>query len=116
MRKLLPQLLAADALKEGEVGVALEVTDKDSNYPDLALLTGEGIKTVKPKDQVVTINGTVTKKIGKRTYTAAIYRPTGLYAAPGEIITITIPTTLVGNIWVSIGQDNEVKLWFDPMT
>ena len=82
---MLPQLLAADALKEGEVGVALEVTDKDSYYPDLALLTGEGIKTVKPKDQVVTINGTVTKKIGKRTYTAAIYRPTGLYAAPGRV-------------------------------
>jgi len=116
VRKLLPQLLAADALKKGEVGIANEVTDKDYKYSDLALRTGEGVKTLKPKDQVVTINGTVTKKIGKRTYTAAVYRPTGLYAAPGDIITITIPTSLVGKIGVTIGQDDAVKLWFNPLT
>merc|ERR1712179_67566 len=116
VRKLLPQLLAADALKKGEVGIANEVTDKDYKYSDLALRTGEGVKTLKPKDQVVTITGTVTKKIGKRTYTAAVYRPTGLYAAPGDIITITIPTSLVGKIGVTIGQDDTVKLWFNLLT
>ena len=116
VRKLLPQLLGADSLSKEEVGIALEVTDKDSNYEPLALLSGQGVETLKPKDQVVTINGTVTKKIGKRSYTAAIYRPTGLYAAPGDIITITIPTTLVGKIGVTIGQDNEVKMSFDHLT
>ena len=116
VKKMLSRLLELDLLKTGEVGIALKVTEKNSDYPPLALLTGEGVETIKPEDQVVTINGTVTKKIGKRSYTAARVRPTGLYAPPGDIISISIPTTLVGKIGVSIGQDEIVKVWFNPLT
>merc|ERR1719186_141778 len=111
---LLPELLDEDAINPGEVGIALEVTGDRSRYP-LALLTGKGDITLKPKDQVVSINGTVTKKIGKRSYSHAKFRPTGLYAAPGDIITISIPSKLVGKIGVSIGQDTSVKMWFKPL-
>merc|ERR1719186_1712489 len=111
---LLPELLDEDAINPGEVGIALEVTGDRSRYP-LALLTGKDVITLKPKDQVVSINGTVTKNIGKRSYSHAKYRPTGLYAPPGEIITISIPSKLVGKIGVSIGQDTPVKMWFKPL-
>merc|ERR1719186_1246475 len=120
VKNLLPELMHEDALEPGEVGIALEATFKnfwgqDSKYTPLALLTGKDDITLKRKDQVVSINGTVTKKIGKRSYSSAVYRPTGLYAAPGEIITISIPSKLVGKIGVSIGQDDLVKMWFKPL-
>merc|ERR1719186_1352983 len=120
VKNLLPELMHEDALEPGEVGIALEATFKnfwgqDSKYTPLALLTGKDVITLKRKDQVVSINGTVTKKIGKRSYSSAVYRPTGLYAAPGEIITISIPSKLVGKIGVSIGQDDLVKMWFKPL-
>jgi len=115
VRKLLPELLSENQLAPGEIGIAKQVTDPKSRYPPLALLKGDGIVEERPKNKVVSINGTVIKRIKKRDFTAARYRPTGLYAPPGDIITITIPDDLVGKIGVNVGQDNENKIEFHPL-
>merc|ERR1711909_210340 len=112
VKKLLPQLLWADLLDEGEVGVALA---RQSVYPALDFRREEGVFDLHPKNQVVTINGTVTKKIGKRSYTAAKFRQTGLYAAPGDIVTITIPPQLIGKISAHIGQDDKAAIKFETL-
>merc|ERR1712179_614860 len=112
VKKLLPQLLWADLLDEGEVGVALA---RQSVYPALDFRREEGVFDLRPKNQVVTINGTVTKKIGKRSYTAAKFRQTGLYAAPGDIVTITIPPQPIGKISAHIGQDDKAAIKFETL-
>ena len=116
VRKLLPELLLEDQLAAGEIGIAKQVTDPKSEYPPLALLKGVRIVEERPKNKVVSINGTVIKKVKKRSFTAAKFRPTGLYAPPGDIITITIPDDLVHKIGVTVGQDNENKIWFNPLS
>ena len=110
-------MLEENELGPGEVGIAKQVTDPKSSktYPPLALLTGEDIVTVRPKDKVISVNGTVIKKVGKRSYSAAKFRPTGLYSPPGDLVTVTIPKNLVGKIGVTIGQDNENKIWFTKL-
>jgi len=112
----LPQLLAENLLAPGEVGIAKTVTDPKSDYGPLALLTGDDIVTLRPENKVLSINGTVTKKVGKRSYSGAKYRPTGLFAPPGDLITLTIPKKLVGKIGVRLGQDNDYKLRFNKLT
>jgi len=102
VEKLLPELLIHGNLTSQEVGIAKPVTDQ-SQYP-LALLEGDDINLVRVPSKVVRINGTWVDWIGKRNYAAGTYRPTGLFAAPGEIVTLTIPEDLVGKIRVYIGH------------
>jgi len=105
VRKMLPTLLAANALSSlEEVGIARVVTDQ-TKYP-LAPLTGDDVELVKSKSKVESINGTVTSFIGKKEFTWATTRATGFYAAPGEFVTVTIPEDLVDKISVEIGQDH----------
>jgi len=112
VKKRLPKLLWADLLDKEEVGVALA---RQSVYPALEFRRGEDLVDLYPKNKVVSINGTVTKKIGKRTYDGAKFRQTGLYAAPGEIVTITIPPQLIGKISAFIGQDEKVQIKFETL-
>ena len=84
-----------------EIGIAKRVADPQYS---LALLTGDDVNLVRVASKIVSINGTVIPKVGKRSYKRAKYRHTGLYVAPGEIATVTIPSDLVGKISMSIGH------------
>jgi len=107
VKRLLPLLLAANALSSpDEVGIA-KVVNGQTKYP-LALLTGNDVNLVKSKSKVESINGTVTTKIGKKNFEWYNKRATGFYAAPGELVTVTIPKDLVRKIGIEIGQD---KYW-----
>jgi len=115
VQELLPNLLMQDKLQAGEIGIAKLVTDPKSIYPALALLKGEDIVEKRTKNKVLSVNGTVVRMVKKRGYMNAKYRPTGLYAPPGDIITLTIPKDLVGKIDVFIGQDAVNKIKFEDL-
>jgi len=101
--KLLPELLVHGDLTSQEVGIANVVRDQSAKYP-LALLEGDNVNLVRVPSKVVQINGTVNEWVGKRNYAQGHYRPTGLFAAPGEFVTVTIPEDLVNKISVEIGH------------
>jgi len=103
VRRLLPDLLLGKVLSPEDIGIAKIVTDQ-TRYPH-ALLTGDEVNLVKSKSKSETINGTVNKWIGKRTYPFRALRVTGFYAAPGEIVTVTIPKDLIFKVSVEIGVD-----------
>jgi len=115
VQEMLPTLLMQDKLQAGEIGIAKLVTDPKSVYPALALLKGEDIVEKRTKNKVLSVNGTVVKMVKKRGYSMARYRPTGLYAPPGDIITLTIPKDLVNKIGVLIGQDTINQIKFMPL-
>jgi len=104
VKKMLPILLAANALSAEEVGIAKVVTDQ-TKYP-LALLTGDNVNLVMSKSKVESINGSVTKVIGKKDFSSADTRATGFYAAPGKFVTVTVPKDLLHKISVEIGQNH----------
>jgi len=101
VRQLLPDLMLGNVLSPEEVGIAKMVTSQ-TKYP-LALLTGNDVNLVRLKSKSETINGTVNKRIGKRPFPFEAYRVTGFYAAPGEIVTVTVPKDLVHKVSVEIG-------------
>ena len=115
VQEMLPELLMQDKLQAGEIGIAKLVTDPKSVYPALALLKGEDIVEKRTKNKVLSVNGTVVEMVKKRDYSNARYRPTGLYAPPGDIITLTIPKDLVNKIGVLIGQDTINQIKFMPL-
>ena len=45
------------------------------------------------------------RNIGNRDYTASDRRPTGMYAEPGKIVTISFPEKIIGKARVLIGFD-----------
>ena len=105
VKKLLPKLLwGADqgkVLSPQDIGIAKVVSDP--KYP-LALLTGDDVNLVKSESKTESINGSINAKIGKKRFFWARTRATGFYAAPGEIVTVTIPEDLLYKISVVIGH------------
>jgi len=104
VQRLLPELLLHSSLTSKTVGIA-PIVKTQSQYP-LALLEGGDINIVRVPSKVVPINGTINEWIGKRSYASATHRSTGLFAAPGEIVTLTIPENLVNKISVRIGHQH----------
>lgn len=118
LKKSLPTLIRENVIKEGEIGVNDGSNFKEKGWHHtLTLLEGDNIITKRTKDELVTINGTVNGYVGgKRWYGGSVmrYRPTGLYAAPGDMVTVTFPEKLLGKIGINIGH-YEYKIWFPEM-
>merc|ERR1712142_265217 len=106
VKELLPQIFFGGDISSEDIGIAKAVTAQTKSrwpYP-LALLEGDDVNLVRVPSKVVQINGTVNNQIGKRYYVQGTKRPTGLFAAPGEIVSVTIPEDLVSKISVRIGH------------
>jgi len=111
VRNYLPKLMAANKMEDGDVGIDDGTTHKFEWSKTLSLLEGDDVITKRTNNKIITINGTVSGNIGKRWYGSKKNRPTGLYAGPGDIVTLTIPQRLVGKIKAFIGH-NEYSLTF----
>jgi len=102
--ELLRELLLYGNPTPEDVGIAKSVTDQPSYFYQLALLEGDDLNLVRVPSKIVQINGTVNGWIGKRHYGNGNHRPTGLFAAPGEIVTVTVPEDLVNKVSFNIGH------------